>query len=111
MRLQPSTLRNRSPLLPGHTHRGRTNGEILRAIFPSTPPQLLAAANRVSEMPTSLAAVTCNAPSNAFDDVSDPVTATPSQPIRAEKNATVPPPAPAAQRPSGVIVCPDWFIT
>ena len=81
-------------------------GEI---IFPSTPPELLAAASSVGERPASFAAVTCSAPNSAFDEVSDPVTATPSQPISAEKNANTPP-APATQRPS-VIVCPDWFIT
>jgi hypothetical protein len=56
-----------------------------------------------------LAAVTWSAPNRAFDDVSEPVTATPSQPIIADRNAKNEP-APAAQRPS-VIVCPDWFIT
>jgi hypothetical protein len=40
-------------------------------IFPSTPPDGLAAAIRVGDRPTSLAAVTCSAPKSAFDDVSD----------------------------------------
>jgi hypothetical protein len=60
-------------------------------------------------MPASLAAVTWSAPKSALDEVSDPVTATPSHPISAERKAKNPP-APAAHRPS-VMVWPDWFIT
>ena len=47
----------------------------------------------------ALAAVTCRAPNSEFDDVSEPVTATPSQPEdrRQEREA---PPAPAIQAPS-----------
>ena len=81
-------------------------GEI---ILPSTPPELFAAASRVGERPASLAAVTCSAPKSAFEEVSEPVTATPSQPISGDRNAKNAP-APAAQRPS-VMVWPDWFIT
>ena len=77
--------------------------------MPSTPPELFAAASSVGDMPASFAAVTWSAPKSAFDDVSEPVTATPSQPISGERNAKKSP-APAAHRPS-VIVWPDWFIT
>ena len=60
-------------------------------------------------MPASCAAVTCSAPNSALDEVSEPVTATPSQPISGDRKAKKSP-APAAQRPS-VMVWPDWFIT
>src|SRR4051794_8907722 len=81
-------------------------GEI---ILPSTPPELLAAAMSVGERSACLAAVTCSAPKSAFDDVSEPVTATPNQPSSDEKNANAPP-APAAHCPM-VIVWPDRFMT
>ena len=81
-------------------------GEI---IFPSTPPDELAAAIRVGDRPASLAAVTCRAPKSAFDDVSEPVIATPSQPSAAETKAKALP-APASHSPS-VAVWPDWFMT
>ena len=60
-------------------------------------------------MPASFAAATCNWPNSEFDDVSEPVTATPSQPMIGDRNAKKPP-APAAHRPS-VVVWPDWFMT
>ena len=81
-------------------------GEI---IFPSTPPDEFAAAIRVGDKPASLAAVTCKAPKSAFDDVSEPVIATPSQPRAADKKAKALP-APASHSPS-VAVWPDWFMT
>ncbi len=56
-----------------------------------------------------MAAVTCRPPKSAFEEVSEPVTATPSQPISADRKANAPP-APATQSPS-VTVWPDWFIT
>ncbi len=108
--LHPSTLRKRSPSWPAMptaaAPMARFCGEI---IFPSTPPELLAAAMSVGDSPASSAALTWRAPKRALEDVSDPVTATPSQPISAERNAKKPP-APAAHRPR-VTVWPDWFIT
>src|SRR5215210_750833 len=108
--LQPTTLRNRSPSCPAIPTAAapiaRFCGEI---IFPSTPPELLAAASSVLLTPASFAAATCRPPNSALDDVSDPVTATPSQPIIGDRNANKDP-APAAHSPS-VIVWPDWFIT
>src|SRR5215210_6207761 len=108
--LQPTTLRNRSPSWPAMPTAAapiaRFCGEI---IFPSTPPELLAAARSVGVTPASFAAATCSPPKRAFDDVSDPVTDTPSQPIIGDRKAKNEP-APAAHRPS-VIVWPDWFIT
>ena len=81
-------------------------GEI---IFPSTPPELLAAAISAGDRPASLAAAICSAPNSEFEDVSEPVTATPSQPMNADRNAKMPP-APASHSPS-VTVCPDVFMT
>ena len=49
-------------------------------------------------MPASFAAVTCSAPKRAFDEVSEPVTATPSQPISGDRKAKKSP-APAAPEP------------
>ena len=56
-----------------------------------------------------MAACCWSTPNSEFDDVSEPVTATPSQPMIDEKNASTPP-APAIQLPI-VSVCADWFIT
>ena len=56
-----------------------------------------------------MAAVTCNAPNSELADVSDPVTATPSQPRMGDSSANAPPAA-AIQVPS-VIVWPERFIT
>ena len=49
-------------------------------IFPSTPPEEFAAASSNGSSPAFVAVCTCRAPKSALDDVSDPVTATPSQP-------------------------------
>src|SRR3954452_11344232 len=81
-------------------------GEI---IFPSTPPELLAAAISVGDRPASCAAVTWRAPNSELDDVSEPVIATPSQPISDDRKPKTPP-APATHIPS-VIVCPEKFMT
>jgi hypothetical protein len=53
--------------------------------------------------------VTCNEPNSAFEEVSDPVTATPSQPITGEKNASAPPTL-AIVSPIAV-VCAEAFMT
>jgi hypothetical protein len=81
-------------------------GEI---ILPSTPPELFEAAMSTGSSPALPAAVTCRAPNSEFDEVSEPVTATPSQPMIGESAANKPP-APAIQLPS-VAVCPEAFIT
>ncbi len=78
-------------------------------IFPSTPPELLPAAISTGESPAFDAAVTCRAPNNELAEVSEPVTAVPSQPKMGDSNAKAPP-VPAIQVPS-VMVCPDAFIT
>ena len=55
------------------------------------------------------AAATWSSPNNEFDAVTEPVIATPSQPISGEISANMPP-APAAHSPI-VTVSPERFIT
>src|ERR1035438_6117280 len=55
-------------------------------ILPITPPQLFAAAINVGDTPTCSAEILCKLPNNTFDDVSDPVSATPSHPSSVPKN-------------------------
>src|ERR1700734_4133944 len=55
-------------------------------ILPMTPPQLLAADISTGETPTCCAEIFCRLPNSTLDDVSDPVSATPSQPSRVPKN-------------------------
>src|ERR1700730_2212472 len=109
-RLQTSTRRKMSPSLPctptAAAPMARFCGEI---ILPSTPPELLPAAISAGASPALVAAVTCRAPKSEFEEVSDPVTATPSQPRMGEISANAPP-TPAIQVPR-VMVCPDAFIT
>ena len=81
-------------------------GEI---ILPSTPPLEFEAAISMGERSAFWAADTCSAPNSALDDVSEPVTATPSQPRIGESSANAAP-APASQLPI-VIVWPDRFMT
>src|SRR5674476_1123391 len=109
-RLHPMILRKISPSLPdiptAAAAIARFWGEI---ILPSTPPEELAAAISAGLMPVLVAADTCNAPKSEFDEVSEPVTATPSQPRIGEKIANAAP-APAIQAPS-VAVWPEAFMT
>lgn len=58
-------------------------GEI---ILPVTPPVVFAATIRISETPVCCAAVAWSAAKSAFDEVSEPVRNTPSQPRNGEKN-------------------------
>src|SRR3954471_3270977 len=81
-------------------------GEI---IFPRTPPELFEAAMSVGERSALWAAATCRAPNSEFDEVSDPVTATPNQPRIGERKAKKPP-APASHWPI-VIVWPERVMT
>ena len=83
------TLRNRSPSWPAMPTAAapiaRFCGEI---ILPSTPPERVRRGEqRRVESPASFAAVTCSAPNSEFDDVSEPVTATPSQPMIGDRKA------------------------
>src|SRR5215216_3860260 len=108
--LHPSTLRKMSPSRPPRPTAAapiaRFCGEI---ILPSTPPEELAAASSVGERFAFCAAATWSVPKSEFDDVSDPVTATPSHPMIGDRNASAPP-APAIHWPI-VMVWPDRFIT
>src|ERR1700730_7905984 len=55
-------------------------------ILPMTPPDELAAHMRIGERPNCSAVIFCKPPKSTFDEVSEPVTATPSHPSRAPKN-------------------------
>ena len=54
-------------------------------ILPITPPALLALAIRVGEMSSCVAVIFCRPPNSTLDAVSEPVTATPSQPSKVPK--------------------------
>ena len=87
-RLQPITLRKMSPSRPAMPTAAaaiaRFCGQI---ILPSTPPEEFAAAISTGSRPALLAVCTCSAPNSEFDDVSEPVTATPSQPSIGDSSA------------------------
>src|SRR5882672_6869966 len=55
-------------------------------ILPMTPPEELAAAIRIGEMPSCVDVIFCRFPNKMFDAVSEPVRATPNQPSRVPKN-------------------------
>ncbi len=55
-------------------------------ILPITPPDEFVAAIRIADRPSLLAVTTCRPPNSTFDAVSEPVSATPSQPSSAAKN-------------------------
>src|SRR5450631_2652133 len=109
-RLHPTIWRKMWPSLPdiptAAAAIARFWGEI---ILPSTPPEELAAAIRAGLSPALVAAETCNAPNSEFEEVSEPVTPTPSQPRIGERNANAAP-APAIHRPK-VAVWPEAFMT
>lgn len=81
-------------------------GEI---ILPTTPPEVLAAVMRWGSSPMFSAAVFCRLEKSALAEVSEPVTAVPSQPSTGEKNAN------AAPRPATAVpiasVWPEKFMT
>src|SRR5213079_593794 len=108
-RLHGRTRRKMSPSRPA---RPTAAAPIARfwgeTIFASTPPELLDAAIKTGERCDLLAAVTCRAPNSELDDVSEPVTAVPNQPMSGDRKAKKAP-APAAHVPS-VMVCPERFI-
>src|SRR5215831_2477319 len=54
-------------------------------ILPITPPELLAAAIRLAGTPTCSAEILCKLPNRTFDEVSEPVRATPNQPSSVPK--------------------------
>src|SRR6202008_4961038 len=55
-------------------------------ILPMTPPEEFAAAIRTGDRPSCSEVIFCRLPNNTFDAVSDPVSATPSQPSSVPKN-------------------------
>ena len=63
-------------------------GEI---ILPVTPPVVFAATIRMSDTPICCAVVACNAPKSAFEEVSEPVRKTPTQPRKGEKKGKAAP--------------------
>src|ERR1700754_4871113 len=54
-------------------------------ILPMTPPEEFAALIRIDEMPSCVEVIFCKLPNKMFDAVSDPVSATPSQPSNVPK--------------------------
>jgi L-lactate permease len=80
------TRRRRSPSRPWRpvalVPTARFCGEI---IFPSTPPEELAPTVRFGLTPICCAVTFCRFANRAFDDVSEPVSATPSHPINEAK--------------------------
>src|SRR5450830_59789 len=90
--------RNRSDSLPTRPVAAQATaidwGEI---IFAVTPPVVLAATSKVSDTPIWCAVVFCKEQNKAFDEVSEPVRKTPSQPRNGEKNGKAAP-LPASSR-------------
>src|SRR4051794_233914 len=104
------TLRKISPSLPDIPTAAAAMARFCGlTILPSTPPEEFAAAISTGSSPAWPAVCTWRPPNSAFDDVSDPVTATPIQPRIGDSSANAPP-APASHAASEE-VCPDRFIT
>src|SRR5215831_6480212 len=55
-------------------------------ILPITPPDEFAAPIRIGERPSCSEVIFCKLPNSTFDAVSEPVSATPSQPSKVPKN-------------------------
>src|SRR6266403_3682688 len=55
-------------------------------ILPITPPEEFAAPIRMGDRPSCSAVIFCKPPNSTFEAVSDPVSATPSQPSSVPKN-------------------------
>src|SRR3954454_19663395 len=55
-------------------------------ILPITPPEELAAPMRIGDKPSCPDVIFCNPPNKTLEAVSDPVSATPSQPSSVPKN-------------------------
>ena len=77
-------------------------------ILPMTPPELLAAHVRRGERPSCSAVTFCRLPKRTLEEVSLPVSATPSQPMIGEKNGNHRP-VPASARPI-VVSVPLYFV-
>src|SRR5579864_5758887 len=68
-------------------------------ILPITPPEELAAPIKIDDRPSCSEVILCRLPNRMFEAVSDPVSATPSQPSKVPKNGYNMPVA-AKARPS-----------
>src|SRR5207244_10666012 len=55
-------------------------------ILPITPPEELAAPIKIGDKPSCSEVIFCNPPKSTFEAVSEPVSATPSQPSSVPKN-------------------------
>src|SRR5512135_2046742 len=55
-------------------------------ILPMTPPEELAAPIRIGDRPNCSEVMFCRLPNRMLDEVSEPVSATPSQPSKVPKN-------------------------
>src|SRR5580698_11452180 len=77
-------------------------------ILPITPPDELAAPIRIGDRPSCCAVIFCKPPNRTFEAVSDPMSATPSQPSRVPKNGYRKP-ALAKARPS-VASTPEYRV-
>src|SRR5436190_8152922 len=69
-------------------------------ILPMTPPEELAALIRIGDRPSCSEVIFCSPPNSTLDAVSEPVSATPSQPSNVPKKGYSTP-APAQTKPSG----------
>src|ERR687885_2891040 len=81
------TIRKRSPSLPARPVELVPTARFCGlTIFPKTPPEELAPTARTGLSPSWLAVVFCRLAKRAFEEVSEPVRATPSHPINGAKN-------------------------
>src|SRR5580704_19736492 len=85
--LWKNTKRRISPSCPYHSVAVLATTMLWASIiFPITPPQLFAAAIKFADTPTCSAEIFCRLPNNTFDEVSEPVRATPNHPSKVPKN-------------------------
>src|SRR5436305_13618421 len=76
-----------------------TTNDCASIILPMTPPEELAAPIRIGDRPNCSDVIFCKLPNNTLEAVSDPVSATPSQPSSVPKKGYNTPAA-AKARPS-----------
>src|SRR6476620_289354 len=79
--LHPTTLRRRTDSWPSRFTAVAAMARFCGLIsLPTTPPAVLPATSRFGSMPAFTPAVCCSLANRAFAEVSEPVTAVPSQP-------------------------------
>src|SRR6266481_9477036 len=72
-------------------------------ILPITPPEELAAPIKIGDSPSCSEVIFCNPPNSTLEAVSEPVSATPSQPSKVPKNGySTPVPAKASPRVASI---------